>query len=129
MPFAVLVLWAFLTQLPPGVLEAAEVDGATPLRQMLHVALPLARPALVVVGVWAFVTSWNEYLLPTLVSQDGSLQTVPTLLASFIGHYDTQYGPLAAGSLMAAFPALALYLVGRRPAGTGLARAVRGRKA
>jgi ABC-type glycerol-3-phosphate transport system permease component len=74
------------------------------------------------VAILAFVTSWNEYLLPTLVSQDGSIQTVSTLLASFIGHYDTQYGPLAAGALIAIAPSLALYLVARRPAGYVLSR-------
>jgi tripartite-type tricarboxylate transporter receptor subunit TctC len=47
---------------------------------MLWIAGPLARPALYAAAIWAFVTSWNEYLLPTLVSQDGSIVTVPTLL-------------------------------------------------
>ncbi len=122
LPFTILILWGFLAQLPRHVLEAAEIDGAGPLRRMAQVALPLARPALVVVAIWAFVTSWNEYLLPTLVSQDGSLQTVPTLLGSFIGHYDTQYGPLAAGALIATAPSLMLYLAARGPAGFALSR-------
>jgi multiple sugar transport system permease protein len=125
LPFALLLLVAFLRQLPPHVLEAAEVDGASAGQQMVFVALPLIRPALIAVGVWAFVTSWNEYLLPTIVSQDGSLGTVPTLLASFIGRYNTQYAVLAAGSLIALAPALVIYLVLRRPAAAALASAGR----
>jgi len=118
LPFAVLLLWAFFTQVPAEVLQAAEVDGAAPFQQLWHVALPLVQPALLVAGIWAFVGSWNEYLLPTLVSQDGSLQTVPTLLGSFIGRFDTQFGLLAAGSLVALLPSLLIYLAFRRPAGT-----------
>jgi ABC-type glycerol-3-phosphate transport system permease component len=125
LPFAVLLLAAFLRQLPAHVLEAAEVDGASLRQQMTHVALPLVRPALIAAGIWAFVSSWNEYLLPTIVSQDGSLGTVPTLLASFIGRYNTQYAVLAAGSLIALAPALVLYLILRRPAGSALAAAGR----
>ncbi|MBV9282848.1 MAG: ABC transporter permease subunit, partial [Chloroflexi bacterium] len=125
MPFAILVLWGFMAQLPREVLQAAQVDGASPFQQMLRIAAPLVRPALVAVATWAFVTSWNEYLLPTLVSQDASIQTVPTLLASFVGSYDTQYGLLAAGSLMAIAPSLIIYLLLRRPASAGLVRAGR----
>jgi raffinose/stachyose/melibiose transport system permease protein len=124
-PFAVLLLWGFLIQSPRDVVEAAQVDGASPFQQMVRIALPLARPAVYAVAIWAFVTSWNEYLLPTLVSQDGSLQTVPTLLASFVGKYDTQYGSLAAGALMAMAPSLAIYLALRRPVARGITRAGR----
>lgn len=120
-PFAMLLLWGFMAQSPRELLEAAEIDGASALQRMLRVALPLARPALYAVAIWSFITSWNEYLVPTLVSQDGSIQTVPTLLATFIGTYNTQYGLLAAGSLMAIMPSLAIYLALRRPAGSGIA--------
>jgi len=119
------VLWGFLAQAPPEVLEAARIDGASPLQQMLRVALPLARPAILAVTVWVFVSSWNEYLLPTVVSQDGSLQTVPTLLAGFIGSYDTEYGLLAASALLSMLPSLVLYLALRYPATHG--HSLRGR--
>jgi raffinose/stachyose/melibiose transport system permease protein len=110
-PFGVLLLWVFLSQLPKELLETAEIDGAGSFQRMFHVALPLVRPALTIVGVWTFATSWNEYLLPTVVSQDGSLQTVPTVLAGFIGRSDTEYSLLAAGCLLATVPAV-LALVG-----------------
>lgn len=125
LPFAVLLLWAFLLQSPREALEAAQIDGAGPWQRMRHVALPLARPALYAAGIWAFITSWNEYLLPTIVSTDGSLQTVPTVLAAFVGKYDTQFGLLAAGSIMAILPALLIYVVLRRAAGAGIRRAER----
>jgi ABC-type sugar transport system permease subunit len=122
LPFAVLLLWASLSGGPVEVFQAAEVDGASPLQRMLRIALPLARPALYAAGVWAFVSSWNEYLLPTVVSQDGSLQTVPTLLATFLGKSNTQYGPLAAASALAILPTLALLLAVWLPAARGMQR-------
>jgi ABC-type glycerol-3-phosphate transport system permease component len=92
---------------------------------LTRVALPLARPTIAAVAVWAFVTSWNQYLLPTVVSQDGSLQTVPTLLGTFLGRYNTAYGPLAAGSAIAILPTLLLVAALRLQGGRGLQRALR----
>jgi raffinose/stachyose/melibiose transport system permease protein len=124
-PLAVLILWGFLSQLPREVLEAAEVDGAGPIRQMVSIALPLTAPALAAVGVWSFVSSWNEYLLPLLVSQDGEIQTVPGLLATFIGRYDTEVGLLAAGTLLSIAPSLLIFLLLRGRAASGLSAAER----
>lgn len=119
-PFAVLAVWSYMAGSPRDVLEAAAVDGASPLRQLLAVALPLARPALIVAAIWTFVSSWNNYLLPTIVSQDGSITTVPTVLASFAGTLDTRFGTLAAGAILGLAPSLLIYLTLRRVAVTGL---------
>ncbi len=124
-PLAVLILWAFLAQLPREVLEAAQVDGAGMVRLMVSIALPLTTPALAAVGIWSFVSSWNEYLLPLLVWQDGSAQTVPGLLATFIGRSDTEVGLLAAGTLMATAPSLLVFLLLRHRAASGVAAAER----
>jgi raffinose/stachyose/melibiose transport system permease protein len=122
LPVAVLALWAALRALARDPLDAARVDGASSLQSLRYVSLPLARPGLVVAAIWAFVTSWNQYLLPTVVSQDGSLQTVPTVLASFAGAYDTQLGTLAASTLLGLLPTALLYLVARLFARSALMR-------
>ncbi len=111
-PLAVLLLWGALRGLPAGVLEAATVDGAAPRQVLRRVALPLARPMVAVVALWAFLSSWNEYLLPTLAVQDDSLQTVPVALGHFIGRIDTQYALIATGALLAAAPLLIVYAAG-----------------
>ena len=125
-PFAILAIWAGISGLAREQLLAARADGATSWQSMWLVVLPLAAPAVWVAAAWAFLTSWNEYLLPTVVSQDGSLATVPTTLGSFAGAYDTQFGVLAAGTAIALAPIMLLYLVVSAPAGRA-AIALRGR--
>jgi ABC-type glycerol-3-phosphate transport system permease component len=105
------------------VFEAAEVDGAGPIRQLLSVAAPLIAPALAAVGIWSFVSSWNEYLLPLLVAQDGSIGTVPGLLATFVGRNDTEVGLLAAGTLLSMAPSLLIFLLLRQRAASGVTAA------
>lgn len=122
LPLAVLALWSALTGLARDPLEAAQVDGASSFATLRHIAIPLARPALAVAVVWSFAVSWNEYLLPVIVSQDGSLATVPTVLGGFAGAYDTQFGALAAGALLALLPPLLLFAGLRSIAGSGMAR-------
>jgi len=108
-PLAVLLLWIGIRSLPIGVLEAAAIDGAAPRQVLSFVALPLLRPLMVVILVWSFLVSWNDYLLPTVVIQDDSVITVPTALAQFVGRFDTEYGLLATGALLALLPIVVLY--------------------
>ncbi len=109
LPIAVLLLWMGLRVLPGEVLAAAASDGAAPRQILRYIALPLIRPLVAVVAVWSFLTSWNEYLLPTVLSPNGVFQTMPTALAGFIGRFDTEYGLLATGALLAVLPLLLLY--------------------
>ncbi len=127
-PLAILLLWGALRGLPAGVLEAATVDGAAPRQVLRRVALPLARPMVAVVALWAFLSSWNEYLLPTLAVQDDSLQTVPVALGHFIGRIDTQYALIATGALLAAAPLLIVYAAGYGVLGAGVRRLLPARR-
>lgn len=122
LPLAALLLWAALRAVPRSVLEAATVDGAAPWQVLWRVAAPLAAPMLAVTAVWAFLSSWNEYLLPTVVLQDESLQTVPIALGHFIGRIDTQYALIATGALLAAAPLLLIYAVGYGVLSAGIRR-------
>jgi ABC-type glycerol-3-phosphate transport system permease component len=122
LPLATLLLWASFRAVPRSVLEAASVDGAVPWQVLWRVATPLAAPMVAVTAVWAFLSSWNEYLLPTVVLQDDSLQTVPIALGHFIGRIDTQYALIATGALLAAAPLLVAYGVGYGVLSAGMRR-------
>ena len=108
-PLAVLLLWIGVRSLPSGVLEAAATDGAAPRQILYFVVLPLLGPLMMVILAWSFLVSWNDYLVPTVVIQDDSLITVPTALAHFVGRFDTEYGLLAGGALLALLPIAGLY--------------------
>lgn len=123
LPFAVLVIWGILVGIPREIGESAEVDGAGPLCRLAAISLPQARPALAVAAVWAFAQSWNAYLLPLIVAQGVTITTVPIFLAGLIGRSDTEYGLLAAGSLIAVLPTLAAFLLLR--GGRGVAAVLR----
>jgi raffinose/stachyose/melibiose transport system permease protein len=122
LPLAILLLWGALRGLPAELVQAAAADGAAPRQILVRVALPLALPTVTVVAVWTFLSSWNEYLLPTIVLQDESLQTVPVALGHFIGRVDTQYALIATGALLASAPLLAVYAGGYSVLGAGLRR-------
>ena len=79
-------------------------------------------PTVAVAAVWAFLSSWNDYTLPTIVLQDDTLQTVPVALGHFIGRIDTEYALIATGAVLASAPLLALYAGGYGVLGLGLRR-------
>lgn len=122
LPFAILLLWAALRGLPADLPAAAAVDGAAPRQILWRIAAPLVAPMILVAALWAFVSSWNEYLLPVVVLQDDALQTVPAALGHFVGSVDTLYGLLAAGALLAVLPLLALYALLYGAVAAGLRR-------
>jgi raffinose/stachyose/melibiose transport system permease protein len=102
------------------------VDGASRLRFFVQILLPLAKPALVTVGLLAFVTSWNQYLLPLLVLQSSAHFTLP--LGTYI--FQTQYSQNDAGIMaftaLAMVPALGMFLFCERYLVAGAAGAVKG---
>jgi ABC-type glycerol-3-phosphate transport system permease component len=122
LPLAVLLLWIARRGLPAELLQSAAVDGAAPRQVLGRIVLPLTLPTVAVVAVWAFLSSWNDYMLPTVVLQDDTLQTVPVALGHFIGRIDTEYALIATGALLASAPLLAVYAGGYGVLGLGLRR-------
>ncbi|HEX6854909.1 MAG TPA: carbohydrate ABC transporter permease, partial [Streptosporangiaceae bacterium] len=87
LPFTIVILRPFMRAIPGELQDAAMVDGATRLRFFVRILLPLSRPALMTVSVLAFVTSWNNYLLPFLVFTSQSKFTLPLGVATFQSTY------------------------------------------
>lgn len=114
----ILLVWVGICHVPGAVLDAAAVDGASSWHLLTQMVLPLVRPLLLVTATWAFLLSWNDYLMPSVVLAGGDTQTVPLALAHFAGRADTEYGLLATGALSALLPIALLYA----PVYRGLAR-------
>lgn len=111
---AVFIFRQFFKQLPEDLFAAARLDGASELRILWSVALPLVRPALLTAVLITFIGPWNEFLWPFLVTKDADLQPLAVSLANYIsnvaGRAANPYGAILAGSVVLAVPAVALFM-------------------
>lgn len=113
-PFAVWMLQAFFGTIPDELEEAAALDGASRLQTLTRVVLPLAAPGVASVAIFAFITSWTEYMFASVLILSDANRTVPVGLAGIIGQYQVDWGLLLAGATLTMLPVLILFsLVGR----------------
>ncbi|HLR95449.1 MAG TPA: carbohydrate ABC transporter permease [Jiangellaceae bacterium] len=120
MPFSVFWMRTHFAATPPSLLEAARLDGASPLAILTRVLLPLARPSLMTLAVLVFMWSWNQFLLVLVLIQDPDRRTAPAGLGFFVGQRTTDIPALAAGTIMVMLPVLLLYLFFQRSFVAGL---------
>ena len=127
-PFSVWTLRGFLMGIPKELEEAAMVDGSSRLGAFVRILLPLVAPGLVATSVFAFITSWNEYIFARLFLGDQSKQTVTVWLSYYTGSSKaTDWGGLMAASTLIAIPVVIFFLLVQRKIAFGLtAGAVRG---
>jgi len=128
LPFSVWTLRGFILGIPKDLEEAAMVDGSTRLGAFVRILLPLVAPGLVATSVFAFITSWNEYIFARVLLNDGAKQTLTVWLSYFLGtSRETDWGALMAASTLAAIPVVIFFLLVQRKIAFGLtAGAVRG---
>ncbi|HEX3807257.1 MAG TPA: carbohydrate ABC transporter permease [Gaiellaceae bacterium] len=128
LPFCVWTLRGFLLGIPKDLEEAAMVDGSTRLGVFLKILLPLMGPGLVATSVFAFITTWNEYIFARVLLNDQAKQTITVWLSYFYGtSRDTDWGALMAASTLTALPVVVFFLLVQRRIAFGLtAGAVRG---
>jgi ABC-type glycerol-3-phosphate transport system permease component len=127
MPLTVWLLVGFFRQLPAELEEAAMVDGASRLRALREVILPLALPGLAATAILTFVYSWNEFLFALSFTLGPERQTVPVAIALFRGQYQVPWGQILAAAIVATAPVALLVLLFQRRIVQGLtAGAVKG---
>jgi multiple sugar transport system permease protein len=119
LPFAVWLMTSYIDGIPAELDQAAAIDGATRWQQMWLVILPLTLPGLVAVGIYLFISSWNEYLFALMLA-GREVRTVTVALQSFIGENQVQWGLLMAGGTLVALPATILFLLTQRQLVGGL---------
>lgn len=97
--------------LPPDYEEAATIDGASRLRTLVSVIVPLLRAPISVVFVFAFIEYWGSFLWPLIVVNDASMATVPIGLQMFSGERGTDWGPLMAAVTLVVLPSLLIVVL------------------
>jgi N,N'-diacetylchitobiose transport system permease protein len=128
LPFSVWTLRGFILGIPKDLEEAAMVDGSTRIGAFVKILLPLVAPGLVATSVFAFISTWNEYIFARTLLNDGSKQTLTVWLSYFLGtSRHTDWGALMAASTLTAIPVVIFFLLVQRKIAFGLtAGAVRG---
>ena len=112
--FFVFLLRQFYRTLPAALLEAARIDGASDLRIWATIMLPLSKPALMVVGLFTFLGSWNNFFGPLVYLKDESKYTLPIALSQFQGQYSADWGRMMAISLLMTLPVIVLFFFTQR---------------
>ncbi|SDR16758.1 carbohydrate ABC transporter permease [Thermostaphylospora chromogena] len=128
LPFALWMLQGYVRAVPRELEEAAAVDGASRMRAIAAVVAPLLAPGVVATLLFAFISSWNEFLFALVVLKDPDVATLPLTLVRFTGPEGVvRLGPLAAASLLATLPSLVFFALIQRRLRSGLmAGAVKG---
>ena len=115
---AVFIFRQFFLQLPEDLFAAARIDGASELRILWSVALPLVRPALITAVLITFIGPWNEFLWPFLVTKEAEMQPLAVSLANYMTNVAARaanpYGAILAGAVVLAAPAVALFVAFHR---------------
>ncbi|HEX3213164.1 MAG TPA: carbohydrate ABC transporter permease [Actinomycetota bacterium] len=112
---AVFIFRQFFLQLPKELFESARLDGASELKILTRIAIPLAKPAILTAVIVTFIGPWNEFLWPFLVTKQLALQPLAVALANFISNVAARqanpFGAILAGAVVLVIPAVILFLI------------------
>lgn len=122
LPLPILVLTTFFREIPAEILEAATLDGASRLRTLRSIILPLSRPALATCVIFLTLMYWNEFPLALVMVQDASLTTVPLAIAGLQSRGVAAWELIAAAIMVMSIPVIALFVAFQRQFIEGLAQ-------
>lgn len=112
--YFIFLLRQFYMTIPRELDESAFVDGASYIQILLHILLPLTKPALVVVGLFSFMNCWNDFLGPLIYLNSSSKYTVSLGLRMFQGLYNAEWHLMMAASTVALLPVVIVFFIGQR---------------
>jgi multiple sugar transport system permease protein len=127
LPFTIFILISYFEQIPRDLYRAARADGCSHWQALAHVYLPLSLPALVASLMFAFLTSWNEFIFALILTQNIASQTLPIVIAGFVMDFTTSFSFVNAAGVIAIVPPVVLAFLFERYIVSGLtAGAVKG---
>lgn len=119
--FGTFLMRQYFLGIPDSLGEAAQVDGASPMRTFTSIYLPLAMPGMAIVGILAFNGIWNEFFRPLIMTISNENFTLPLGLVSLQGRLGTgSMSTVLAGVVLSMIPALIVFIIGQRPLREGL---------
>jgi multiple sugar transport system permease protein len=118
-PFAILIVRAFMTNIPQSVIEAGRVDGAGHLRAFVSIVLPMSRNALVTAALFTFLFAWADFLFALTLTTTENVRPVTLGLYTYIGTYVNDWSSVMATAVLASIPAIVLLVVAQRYVAAG----------
>ncbi len=118
-PFAILILRAFMLTLPTSVLDAAEVDGAGPVRVFVSIVLPMSRNAIVTAALFSFLFAWGDFLFALTLTTTDDVRPVTLGLYTYVGAFVADWSAVMATAVLASLPAVVLLVVAQRYVAAG----------
>lgn len=119
--FNIFLMRQFMTSIPDDYTDAARIDGANELTIYIRIILPICQPALVTLAILTFISNWDEFLWMLVVTTGDQFRTLPIGLAKFVEAYQTRWELMMAGSVVAALPAVLVFLAMQRRFLAGIA--------
>lgn len=112
--YGTFLLRQHIMTIPDPLIEAARMDGASYLRVFVSIILPLSKPALATLAIFAFMASWNNFLWPLIITSDKELMTLPIGLSKLQGRWATEWNILMAGNVISFIPIFIVFLFASR---------------
>jgi len=112
--FNIFLLRQFFLTIPKELDESAYIDGARHFKIYTSIILPLTKPALIVVGLFSFLSTWNDFLGPLVFLMDESRYTLALGLQLFVGLYNAQWHLMMAAATVVLLPAIVVFLLGQK---------------
>jgi len=114
--FGIFLLRQWFKGMPIELEDAAKIDGCNPFETFWKIALPLALPAIATLGIFTFITTWNSFIWPLIITNSDTMRTLPVGLAVFKGSFreSTEWGQLMACAVISVIPVIGVFLLGQK---------------
>lgn len=113
-PLGVFLMKQFMQSIPGEIIDAGRIDGASEIGVFTRLVVPLAKPAMAVLGIFTFVGEWNDFLWPLVITNSSQMRTLQVGLATLQEEVPMAFGTLMAGATYAAIPITIVFLIFQR---------------
>jgi len=113
-PFAIILMRAFMASIPPSLVEAALVDGANNFRAFLAIVVPISKNAIITAALFTFLGAWGDFLLALTLTSTPAVRPITLGIYNYIGANVTQWGPVMATAVIASVPAGVLLIIAQK---------------
>ena len=113
-PFAILILRAFMIGIPPSIVEAARVDGAGLVRAFVSIVVPISRNSLITAGLFAFLFSWSDFLFALTLTTTEEVRPVTLGIYQYLGTQVANWSAVMATAVLSSIPAILLLVLAQK---------------